>query len=332
MRTLGAVLLAAWVVLAIGAPWLAPYATDTRFRDHPFAPPTRIHVVDDEGRLRGPFIRPMRLVNPLERIYVEDTARRVPLEWFARGRLVQPADGRVPLLLLGSDGLGRDLFSRLAHAARVSLLLAVLATAGAVALGAVVGAAAGLAGGRLDTAMMRGAELVLVLPVLYVLLALRAALPLVVPPQTTFLYMLALFAIIGWPMPARGVRAIVVAERGREYVLAAIAAGASRTRVIARHLVPAARGFLATQATVLLPAFIVAEATLSFVGLGFPDEAPSWGTLLHDTANIGILSTAPWLLAPAVALFSVVLGVNLAVDRAARAEAAVGLAPLRPPG
>ena len=329
MRAAGITLLTAWIVLAIGAPWIAPYATDTQFREHPFAPPTPIRVVDDEGRLRRPFIRPLRLENPLERLYVEEAGRTVPIVWFRGGRLLQPAERGVPLLLLGSDALGRDLFSRLAHAARVSLLLALLATTCAVTLGGLVGAAAGLAGGRLDSAVMRAAELALVLPVLYVLLAFRAALPLVLPPQTTFLYMLALFAAVGWPMPARGVRAIVVAERGREYVLAAVAAGATRTRIVTRHLLPAAWSFLGTQATVLLPAFIVAEATLSFVGLGFPDDAPSWGTLLHDTANIGMLSTAPWLLAPAAALFTVVLGVNLTVDRTARAEAALGLAPHR---
>jgi peptide/nickel transport system permease protein len=174
---------------------------------------------------------------------------------------------------------------------------------------------------------MRIADLAIVLPALYVLLALRAALPLYVPPGTTFVYMLGLFAAVGWPMPARGVRGIIAAEREREYVLAAIAAGASRTRVLLRHLAPASFSFLRTQATVLLPAFIVAEATLSFVGLGFPDHAPSWGSLLQDTANLGVLGTAPWLVAPVVVLFSVVLGVNLTLDRATRGGAALGLAP-----
>jgi ABC-type dipeptide/oligopeptide/nickel transport system permease subunit len=251
----------------------------------------------------------------------------VPLAWFRDGHLVRPADAGIPLFLLGADGLGRDLFSRLLHGARRSLLLAGLATLAALALGGALGALAGYSGGRLDGGIMRMADLAIVLPALYVLLALRAALPLYVPPGTTFVYMLGLFAAVGWPMPARGVRGIIAAEREREYVLAAIAAGASRTRVLLRHLAPASFSFLRTQATVLLPAFIVAEATLSFVGLGFPDHAPSWGSLLQDTANLGVLGTAPWLVAPVVVLFSVVLGVNLTLDRATRGGAALGLAP-----
>jgi peptide/nickel transport system permease protein len=330
VTVLGRCLLGAWVLLALGAPWIAPYASATRFVDHAFAPPTRVRITTPGGDLRAPFIHPLRQEHPLERIYADDTSRAVRLAWLRLGHVVGPEDPGVPLLLIGADSLGRDLFSRILHGARISLLLAALATAAALGVGALVGAAAGFAGGRVDEAIMRVADVAVVLPVLYVLLALRAALPLVVPAETTFLYMLALFVAVGWPMPARGVRAIIAAEREREYVLAAVAAGASRTRVLVRHLVPASRGFLRTQATVLLPAFIVAEATLSFLGLGFPDHAPSWGTLLNDTANIGVLGTAPWLIAPAVALFSVVLGVNLALDRAAPAAAAFGHAPAVP--
>jgi peptide/nickel transport system permease protein len=327
MIALGRLLVGTWVLLAIGAPWIAPYASDTQFRDHPFAPPTTVRVMAEGGGLVRPFIRPQRLEHLLERTYAEDASTPVPLAWFRDGRLVRPADAGVPLFLLGADGLGRDLFSRLVHGARRSLLLAGLATLAALAIGAALGTLAGFAGGRLDRGIMRVADLAIVLPALYVLLALRAALPLYVPPGTTVVYMLVLFAAVGWPMPARGVRAIIAAEREREYVLAAIAAGASRTRVLVRHLAPASLGFLRTQAALLLPAFVVAEATLSFVGLGFPDHAPSWGSLLQDTANLGVLGTAPWLVAPAVVLFSVVLGVNLTLDHSARAGAALGLAP-----
>ena len=112
----------------------------------------------------------------------------------------------------------------------------------------------------------------------------------------------------------------MAAERRREYVEAAVALGASRGRVLLRHLLPATTGFLRTQFALLLPACILAEATLSFAGIGFSDEFPSWGTLLQEAANIGVLPSAPWLLAPALAIFSVVLAVNIAVGRGRRAD------------
>ena len=116
---------------------------------------------------------------------------------------------------------------------------------------------------------------------------------------------------VGWPFVAKGVRAIVAAERDREYVQAAQSLGASPARILVHHLIPACAGYLIVQATLLLPAFIIAEATLSFVGLGFPDPVASWGTMLAETANIGSVARFPWTLAPAAAIFLVVLGTNL---------------------
>ena len=117
---------------------------------------------------------------------------------------------------------------------------------------------------------------------------------------------------------ARGVRGIIASEREREYVMAGRALGAGPVRLLAVHLLPATRGYLATQATLLLPAFILAEATLSYVGLGFPDSVPTWGTMLHDVSNVALLGEAPWMLAPAAAIFLVVLAVNLVVQGGGR--------------
>jgi peptide/nickel transport system permease protein len=119
-------------------------------------------------------------------------------------------------------------------------------------------------------------------------------------------------------MVARGVRAIVASEREREYVIAARAAGASAPRLLLRHLLPAAAGHLRVQATLLLPAFILAEATLSYIGLGFPETTPTWGTMLQEAANVALLGDAPWALAPALAIFLVVLSVNLFVQGTGR--------------
>jgi peptide/nickel transport system permease protein len=115
---------------------------------------------------------------------------------------------------------------------------------------------------------------------------------------------------------ARGVRAIVASERTREYAAAGRSLGASHRRVLFRHLLPACRPFLATQAVVLIPAFIVAEATLSFIGLGFPDSVPSWGSMLMEAADVSAIRQFPWVLAPALAIFAVTLGANLLVEKA----------------
>ena len=291
---------------AIGAPWLAPNSPDRSFPDRLYAPP-------------GGYAYAQRLVSRLERRFEDDRSQPVSLQWFTDGRLVTvPEAGGGPLLLLGADAFGRDTFSRLLYGARASLALALVATAVALLLGALVGGAAGFAGGWVDEALSRFTDFVLVLPAIYVALALRAVMPLVLPPATVFALLTLIFALVGWPIVARGMRTIIASEREREYVAAGLAIGATRWRLLSRHLLPAASGYLAVQATLLLPAFILAEATLSYVGLGFPDSVPTWGTMLQDAANMSLVAEAPWMLAPAAAIFLVVLGVNLVVQGTGR--------------
>jgi peptide/nickel transport system permease protein len=317
MKRSGVWLLAGVALVAIAAPWLAPNPPDRRFPGSLYAPPSTVHVFDQGPR--APFIYPQRLVNALERRFDADTSRPTSLRWFTDGRLVTvpEADGG-PLLLLGADSFGRDTFSRVLYSARTSLALALISTAAALLVGALVGGVAGYAGGITDQLLSRFTDFVLVLPAIYVALALRAAMPLVLPPATVFLLLTTIFALLGWPIVARGVRAIVASEREREYVIAGRALGATPWRLLARHLLPATGGYLAVQATLLLPAFIMAEATLSYVGLGFPDAVPTWGTMLQDAANVSLLAETPWLLAPAAAIFVVVLAVNLVVQGTGR--------------
>jgi peptide/nickel transport system permease protein len=304
-------LLAAVAAAAAASPLLGPNDVARQFPDLGFAPPMPPRVVDDEGRWQAPFVYPLRLVDRLERRYVEDRTTRVPLRWFAGGVLLTTADPGVPWLPLGADALGRDVLARVLRGARLSLGVAALAVAGALCLGALVGAVAGFAGGRTDDALMRVADFVLVLPAVYVVLAMRATMPLVLTTAQVFWTVAVVLALAGWPYPARVVRAIVAAERRKEYAEAARAAGASRSRILLHHLLPATRGSLALQATLLLPAFILAEATLSFVGLGFPEATPSWGVMLGEAAGVGAMVDAPWLLAPAAAIVITVLAVHL---------------------
>jgi peptide/nickel transport system permease protein len=314
----------AWLLLlpiavaALAAPWLSPNPPNRRFDDLLYAPPTSIHVLQDG--IHAPFIHRWRVVSRLERRFDADTTSRVTLRWLTSRTLVTAdPDAGVPLLLLGADGYGRDIFARLLYGARATLAVALVSALLATMLGACVGGVGGYFGGWFDTVLSRVSELVLVLPAIYVALVLRAVLPLVLPPATVFMMMVAIFRLLGWPIVARGVRAIVLAERERDYAVAARATGAHDLRVLLRHLLPAAGGFVRTQASLLVPAFMLAEATLSFVGLGFPATVPSWGTMLQEASNVALLGDAPWSLAPAAGIFAVVLGVNLLAQSEGRA-------------
>ena len=319
MTRMGTALAAVWLVAAAAAPWLASHDPQTRQAGREYAPPTRVRM-----SAAALYFHPVHLVSALERRFEEDHSRRVNVVMFADGRLFGSADASEPLLLLGADGQGRDVFSRLVTGARTSLALALVSAALATCIGLAVGLVGGYAGGRVDSALTRASEVVLVLPALYVVVALRAALPLVLSPSLVFLLLSLIFAFVAWPVAARGVRAIVASERTQPYVEAALAAGARRRRVLSKHLLPAARGHLATQFALLVPGCLLFEGALSFAGLGFPEHVPTWGTMLQEAANVGALGSAPWLLSPALAIVSVVLAINLIVE-ASRGPAAHGV-------
>ena len=296
------------IAAAVLAPALAPYDAGEAFRGFLHAPPMRPHF---DGLT--PVVYPLVLADRLEQRFEPDRSRTVKLPWLEH-------DITAPVFLLGADDFGRDVLSRLLYGARTSIGLALFATLGAVLFGALAGAWAGYRGGWIDDTVMRIADFVLVLPAIYVVLVLRAVLPLVLPASTVFLLVSWIFVAVGWPFVAKGVRAIVAAERDREYVQAARSLGASPTRILMVHLIPACAGHLLVQATLLLPAFILAEATLSYIGLGFPDPVASWGTMLAGAGNYNAVARFPWTLSPAAAIFVVVLATNLLIARDARQE------------
>jgi len=308
---IGSGLLLMFAFLAILAPVISPSDPGAQFQDKAYAPPMRLRVID-QGGLRAPFVYRQVLEDRLARRYREDRSVPLTLKWFSGGSLLRldAADG--PLLLMGADALGRDVFSRLMHGARLSFAVAALGVLGALVLGAIIGGLAGSAGGPVESGLMLVTDFFLVLPGAYLVLVLRGALPLVLSTRDVFFLMSALFALAAWPHAARGVRAIVATERQRDYAMAARATGATPMRLM-RHLLPAARGFLGVELMLLIPALLVGEATVSYLGLGFPMPTASLGTMLQDAAKVSLMREAPWLLAPAAALFGIVLAVQLIV-------------------
>jgi peptide/nickel transport system permease protein len=310
-RIAGFALCALLLTIGIAAPWLTPNRPSQQFADFVYAPPMRPHMIDADGRLRAPFVYPLALEDRLARTYSENRTAPVPLRLFQAGALVAPAANATPWFPLGTDSLGRDQLARLAWGTRLSLGVALLAAFGALTIGAALGSIAGFWGGLVDDGLMRVSDFIIALPAVYVVLALRASLPLVLTTPQVFATMVLVLALVGWPMPARGVRAVIASEKTREYAEAARALGASRTRLLLFHLLPAARGFLAVQTALLVPAFVLAEATLSYVGLGFAEPIPSWGAMLRDAGRDRALLEAPWLFAPAAAIVCAALAVTL---------------------
>jgi peptide/nickel transport system permease protein len=307
-------------VMVACAGFLAPYDPVQQDREHPYLPPMKVHVVDERGHLHlRPFFYAVRLQEGSFDQFGEDTAKAFPLRFFVTGvqyRLLGFLPFRVHLFgtegarlyLLGSDGFGRDQFSRILYGGQVSLLSGLLGAGFTLLMGATIGAVAGFYGGWQDVLLMRLAELFLALPWLYLLFALRAFLPLAVSPLRAFLLVVVVLATVGWARPARLVRGVVMSVKQRDFVRAARGFGASNGYLLRRHIFPETSGVLLTQAAILVPQFVLAEMTLSFLGLGIPEPAPSWGNLLASLQQYSVLVSYWWMYLPAVAIVPFFVG------------------------
>lgn len=266
------------------AGYLAPYDPAEQDRRHPFAPPG----------IAGCDSRPC------------------PVRWFVRDAAGRPrlfgVDAPARIFVLGSDQYGRDQLSRLLHGGRISLAAGLLAAALSLGAGWTAGALAGYRGGRLDAALMRAAEFFLALPWLYLLFAVRAFLPLDVPPGRALLFIAAVIGLAGWARPARLVRGVALSAKERGYVLAARGFGASHFHILGRHVLPQTLGVALTQGALLVPQYILAEVTLSFLGLGVGEPVPSWGNMLAALSHYHVLVSCWWMAAPALAMVPVFLG------------------------
>src|SRR4051812_37813145 len=303
---------------------IAPYNQTKRNGDFLYAPPQRVHFLH-EGRFLGPFVYPYKFTFNLEtfsRDYVVDRTRPGPLRFLCRGDAYEfwgvwhadfhlfcpPIDG--PFFLLGTDRLGRDFFSRITYGARISLTVGLMGIAVSFALGLFFGGLAGYLGGWVDYAVQRLIEILRSLPELPLWLALSAALPPNWSPILVFFGITIILGLLDWPGLALAVRSKLKSLRSEDYVHAAELMGASRARIIGRHLIPNFMSHLIASATLSIPAMILGETALSFLGLGLRPPVTSWGVLLNEAQNLAAVDIYPWLMIPMIPVILVVLAFN----------------------
>ncbi len=323
----GAVLLLVFYALAVLAPFVAPYAQDELDRARFYHPPQALHWRDAAGRFHArPFVYATRAADTGFQ-YVEDRARPVPVRFLVRGapyRILGVLHGDRHLFgaapperinLLGTDPAGRDELSRLLFGAQVSLTVGLVGIAISFALGLLLGGVSGYLGGWVDALIMRSTELLLSVPGLYLIIALRAALPADLPSRQVYLAIVAILALIGWAGLARVIRGMVLSIRRQDYVTAAEALGMGRLRVIVRHVLPNTVSFVIVAATISVPGYILGEVFLSFLGVGVQEPSASWGNMLQQARSLTVLTDFPWLMyAPAAAIFLTVMAFNFLGD------------------
>lgn len=312
--------------LAIFADFIAPYPYDIQHRDAPYHPPTQIHFFDEKGNFHlRPFVYGYKMIDPINKYYEVDYSKKYPIYFFTAGEshylfgifktdkhLFGVKDGKI--FLLGSDNLGRDIFSRMLYGARISLSIGLIGVFLSFTIGTVIGGISGYFGGKVDNLIMRFSEILMSFPSFYLMLALRAVFPITLSSTEVFFMIVVILSFIGWAGLARVVRGMVLSIREQEYVLAAKSYGASSLRIILKHIIPNTYSYLLIAATLSIPGYILGESALSLLGLGIQEPYASWGNMLSSAMSYTAVSSYPWILAPGLAIFITILAFNILGD------------------
>ena len=323
----GAVLLVMYASILVSE-FVAPYNLHTRNTNYIYAPPQSVHLFDN-GRFVGPFVYgwSYRLnMENLKREYTEDKSKVQPVRFFCLGdkykfwaaipgrfHLLCPAQGGT-LFLLGTDRLGRDMFSRIIYGARISLTIGLIGIAISFSLGLVIGGIAGYYGGLVDHIIQRVIEIFRSFPEIPLWMALSAILPVNWSPILIYFGITGILGLLDWTGLARAVRSKLLALREEDYCMAAQLMGARPRRIIARHLMPGFMSHMIASATLSIPTMILGETALSFLGLGLRPPITSWGVLLNEAQNINVVALYPWLMLPVVPVIVLILAFNFFGD------------------
>ena len=292
--------------------------------------PQSIHWIDD-GRF-APYVHALKGTRDpvtFKRVYVPDTSTKIPIRFFGRGEpytllgfipmdrhlfTVEGAKAEESLFLMGTDTQGRDLWSRLMFATRTSMTIGLVSVALSLVLGVVLGGVSGYFGGVIDTIIQRIIEILRSIPTIPLWMGLAAAVPNDWSVVQIYFAITIIISLIGWTELARVVRGRFISLKSEDFVMAAELVGCSKSRIIFRHMVPSFISHIIAATTLAIPAIIISETSLSFLGLGLRPPAISWGVLLQDAQNIQALVISPWLLYPSIAVIVAVLAFNFMGD------------------
>lgn len=314
---------------ALFAEFVSPYTATWRAEGLQMMPPTKIHIFH-EGSLHRPFVYGLEKTLDQETfkyIFTEDTSTPYPIFFFTQGveykmwgqwpmsiHLFGTGEDAPPIMLFGSDQLGRDIFSRTIYGSRISLSIGLFGVLISFMIGVAIGGISGYFGGTTDELIQRMIDVIISIPLIPFWMALSAALPRTWSSTQTFLAITLILAAVTWTGLARVVRGKLLALREEDYALAAQVAGASKARIIFRHLMPGFTSHLIVSITLAIPVAILGETALSFLGLGIQPPAVSWGVLLQDGQDLVAVAQQPWRLIPAIFVIGTVLLFNFVGD------------------
>lgn len=311
------------------ADFIAPYTKDFSDRTMAYVPPSKIFTIDENGKFSKPYTYNYKrefVSVDLKIIYSLDRSQKHYIKFFSQGqkykflglipmkRHLITTDENGRLYLLGTDINGRDVFSRILFGGRISMTIGFLALFVLFPIGLLYGGIAGYFGGKVDMLMMRFAEAVMSIPSFYLLIILASILPSGMTSVQRFMLIVVILALIGWAGFARVVRGMVLSIKNQEYVQAARSIGASRFRIIVKHILPQTTSFVIVAMTLSVPSYILSESGLSFLGLGIQQPDASWGNMLKEAQEYTNIIYRPWLLTPGFLIFIAVLAFNLIGD------------------